>query len=216
MKIKIGFGLGTTAAAAVDGESFWSIVDTCESLGWDSLWFSERVSGPTFGPLAMMAFVAGRTRRLKFGPSVLVVPGRNPVLLAKELATIDQLSNGRLVVAVGLGAPVPSEHEVFGVDRKEAAARTEEAVALMKRLWTEERVTHDGPFHPVRELSLRPRPSQQPHPDVWFGGHSSAALRRTGRLGDGWLPSFVAPDEYKQKADVVRETAGSVGRGIDE
>src|SRR5438874_13167349 len=136
MKIKIGFGLGTTAAAAVDGESFWSIVDTCESLGWDSLWFSERVSGPTFGPLASMAAAAGRTRRLKFGPSVLVVPGRNPVLLAKELATIDQLSGGRLVVAFGLGAPVPGDRELLGIDMKDAAQMLNEAVPLMKRLWS--------------------------------------------------------------------------------
>jgi probable F420-dependent oxidoreductase len=153
---------------------------------------------------------------LKFGPSVLVLPGRNPVLLAKELATIDQLSAGRLVVAFGLGTPVPSEHDVFLVDRTEAAARTEEAVHLMKRLWTEDRVTHDGPFFAVRDLTLKPRPVQQPHPDVWFGGHSTATLRRTGRLGDGWLPSFVTPAEYKAKADVVRETAADAGREIDE
>src|SRR5947208_15785161 len=146
MKIKIGFGLGTTAAAAVDGESFWSIVDTCESLGWDSLWFSERVSGPTFGPLASMAATAGRTRRLKFGPSVLVVPGRNPVLLAKELATIDVLSKGRLVTAFGLGVDSSAEREAFGVERSESAARTEEAVTLIKRLWTEDGVTFEGRF----------------------------------------------------------------------
>jgi probable F420-dependent oxidoreductase len=216
MKVRVGFGMGTTASAGMVGSRLASIVDGCEEIGWDSIWFSERVTLDVPDPLAMMAFVAGRTRRLKFGPSVLVVPGRNPVLLAKELATIDQLSGGRLVVAVGLGAAVPSEHDVFGVDRKEAAARTEEAVGLMKRLWTEDRVTHEGPFYPVRQLTLRPRPVQQPHPDVWFGGHSAAALRRTGRLGDGWLPSFVTPAEYKQKADVVRETAGQAGREIDE
>jgi probable F420-dependent oxidoreductase len=216
MKVRVGFGLGTTASAGLDGSGLASIVDACESLRWDSIWFSERVTLDVPDPVAAMAFVAGRTRRLKFGPSVLVVPGRNPVLLAKELATIDQLSGGRLVVAVGLGAPVPSEHEVFGIDRKEAAGRTEEAVALIKRLWTEDRVTHDGPFFPVRDLTLRPHPAQQPHPDVWFGGHSAAALRRTGRLGDGWLPSFVAPSEYKAKADAVREAAADAGRRLDD
>ena len=216
MKIRIGFGLGTTASAGLDGAALTDIVDRCESLGWDSLWFSERVTLDVPDPLALMAFVAGRTRKLKFGPSVLVVPGRNPVLLAKELATIDQLSGGRLVVAVGLGAPVPSEHEVFGVDRSEAAARTEEAVTLMKRLWTEDGVTHEGPFFPVRDLTLRPKPVQEPHPDVWFGGHSAAAVRRTGRLGDGWLPSFVTTEEYKAKADGVRAAAADAGRALDD
>jgi probable F420-dependent oxidoreductase len=216
VKVRVGFGLGTTASVGLHGPDWPDIVDTCEELGWDSMWFSERISTDVPDPLAMMAFVAGRTRRLKFGPSVLVLPGRNPILLAKELATIDQISNGRLVVAFGLGAPIPSEHELFFVDRRERAARTDEAVALMKRLWTEDRVTHDGPFFPVRDLTLRPRPAQQPHPDVWFGGHSEPALRRTGRLGDGWLPSFVAPAEYKRKADVVREHAAMAGREIDE
>jgi probable F420-dependent oxidoreductase len=216
VKVRVGFGLGTTASAGLDGSALGSIVDDCEELRWDSLWFSERVTLDVPDPLAMMAFAAGRTSRLKFGPSVLVVPGRNPVLLAKELATIDQLSGGRLVVAVGLGAQVPSEHEVFGVDRSEAAARTEEAVALMKRLWTEDHVTSEGRFYPVRDLGLRPKPMQQPHPDVWFGGHSTAALRRTGRLGDGWLPSFVTPEEYKAKADLVRTVAAEAGREVDE
>src|SRR5947208_5825199 len=184
MKIKIGFGLGTTAAAAVDGESFWSIVDTCESLGWDSLWFSERVSGPTFGPLASMAATAGRTRRLKFGPSVLVLPGRNPVLLAKELATIDVLSSGRLVAAFGLGVEDPQEQAVFGVvDRKEAAARSEEAVRLIQQLWTETDVTREGRYFHVRNFTLLPRPTQRPCPDVWFGGNSRPALRRTAEIG---------------------------------
>jgi len=215
MKVKIGFGLGTTAAGAVDGEGFWTIVDTCESLGWDSLWFSERVSGPTFGPLASMAAAAGRTRRLKLGPSVLVVPGRNPVLLAKELATIDVLSKGRLVTAFGLGVEDPREQRIFGVERSEAAARTEEAVALMRRLWTEEEVTHEGRFFQVRELRLQPRPVQRP-PDIWFGGFSKAALRRTAELGTGWLPSFVAPEEYRRKADAIRDLAQAAARHIDE
>jgi probable F420-dependent oxidoreductase len=215
MKIKIGFGLGTTAGAGLDGASFWSIIDACESLGWDSIWFSERASGGTLGPIASLAAVAGRTRRLKFGTSVMVLPGRNPVLLAKELATIDQLSQGRLVAAFGLGVEDAREQRVFAVDRAEAAGRTEEAVALITRLWTEEEVTHRGRYFDVQELRLLPRPVQRPHPDIWFGGHSRAALRRTAELGTGWLPSFVTPQEYRAKADTVRELADKAGRRID-
>jgi probable F420-dependent oxidoreductase len=215
MKIRVGLGLGTFGAD-LDGDTFWTIVDTCEHGGWDSIWFSERVGGPGPDPLAAMAATAGRTRRLKFGMSVLVVPGRNPVLLAKELATIDALSGGRLIPAFGLGVESASERAIFGVDRSESAARTDEAVALMKRLWSEENVEHHGRFFSVDRLTLRPRPVQKPHPDVWFGGISPPALRRVGRLGEGWLPSFIAVEEYKPKADAVREAAAAAGRSIDE
>jgi len=216
VKIRVGFGLGTTASAGLDGNAWWSVVDACEELGWDSIWFSERATLDVPDPLAMMAAVAGRTRRLKFGPSVLVLPGRNPVLLAKELATIDQLSAGRLVVAFGLGAPVPGDRELLGIDLKDGAAIVDEAVPLMKRLWSEEHVTHQGEHLHVQDLTLRPRPHQQPWPDVWFGGHSKPALRRVGRIGDGWLPSFLAPREYRERADLIRETAAETGREIDE
>jgi probable F420-dependent oxidoreductase len=216
MKIKIGFGLGTTAGAGLDAVRFWEIIDTCESLGWDSIWFSERATGGTFGPIASLAAVAGRTRRLKFGMSVMVLPGRNPVLLAKELSTIDVLSNGRLVAAFGLGVEDAREQAVFAVDRAEAAGRTEEAVTLIRRLWTEDSVTHEGPYFPVRDLRLQPRPVQKPHPDIWFGGHSRAALRRTGQLATGWLPSFITPQEYAAMANTVREIASAAGRRIDK
>lgn len=216
MKIKIGLGLGTTAGASLDAAQFWSIVDSCESLGWDSIWFSERACGGTLGPLASLAAVAGRTRRLKFGTSVLVLPGRNPVLLAKELATIDLLSGGRLVAAFGLGVEDAKEQEVFAVDRAEAAERTAEAVLLIRRLWSEPEVTHEGRFFRVHGFRLQPRPVQTPHPDMWFGGHSRAALRRTAELGTGWLPSFVTAEEYRVKADTIRGLARTAGRKIDE
>ncbi|MEA2623992.1 MAG: hypothetical protein QOD06_37 [Candidatus Binatota bacterium] len=216
MKIRVGFGFGTIAGAGFDGETFWKIVDTLEELGWDSLWLSERVGGDLFDPLAGMAALAGRTRKLKFGPSVLVLPGRNPVLLAKELATIDVLSGGRLVAAFGLGVEDPREHALFGVPRDEAPGRTEEAVLLMKRLWSEERVTHEGRYFQVADVTVGPRPVQRPHPDVWFGGHSKAALRRVGELGEGWLPSFVMPGRYRAMADTIREIAARRERRIDE
>jgi probable F420-dependent oxidoreductase len=215
-KIKVGFGLGTEVGSALEPANFWSIIDTLESDRWDSIWLSERASGGTFGPIAATAAVAGRTRRLKFGFSVLVLPGRNPVLLAKELATIDALSNGRLMAAFGLGVEDPQEQAVFGVvDRKEAATCSEEAVQLIQRLWTETSVTHEGRHFHVRNFTLLPRPAQTPCPDIWFGGNSRAALRRTAELGTGWLPSFLTPEEYRADADEIRALAEAVGRTID-
>jgi probable F420-dependent oxidoreductase len=214
MKIRVGFSLGT--AARLDAAEFWDVVDAAESLRFDSIWFSERAASGLHDPLAAMAAVAGRTRKLKFGTSVLVIPGRNPVLLAKELATIDVLSGGRLLPAFGLGADLPKDREVTGVARGELPGRTEEAVVLMKRLWTEDEVTHEGKYFTVRELRLGPKPAQKPHPDVWFGGHSPAALSRVGRLGEGWLPSFVGPAEYEAMANEVRRVAAEAGRVIDE
>ena len=216
MKVRVGFGLGVGVGAQVDGDTLWSIIDACEEQGWDSMWFSERVAGGLPDVLALMAAVAGRTRRLKFGPSVLVVPGRNPVLLAKELATIDVLSNGRLVPAFGLGSDAAREHEAFGVERGERAGRTDEAVELMKRLWTEDNVTHEGRYFTVHDLTVGPKPVQQPTMDVWFGGHSPAAIRRVARLGDGWLPSFVTAAEFRPKADEIRKLAADNGRHIDD
>lgn len=193
----------------LDAETFWSIVDSCEELRWDSIWFSERITGDLIDPLAAMAALAGRTKRIKFGTSVLALPERNPVLLAKELASIDVLSGGRLIPAFGLGT------EAVQFDPVERAARTEEAVTLMKRLWTEGSVTYDGRYFQVSDISIHPRPIQKPHPDVWFGGHSKPALRRVARLGEGWLPSFVTAAEYRGKADTIREMASEAGREID-
>ncbi|MBI2964453.1 MAG: LLM class flavin-dependent oxidoreductase [Deltaproteobacteria bacterium] len=217
MKIKIGFGLGTTAGAHLDGGGFWSIIDACESLGWDSIWFSERASDGTLGPLAALGAAAGRTRRLKFGTSVMVLPGRNPVLLAKELASIDVLSGGRLIAAFGLGVDGdPGEQQAFAVDRAEAAGRTREATELIRRLWTEPEVTHEGRYFRLHRFRLEPKPVQKPHPDIWFGGHSGAALRRTAEIGTGWLPSFLSPAEYRERADTIRALAAAAGRRIDE
>jgi probable F420-dependent oxidoreductase len=212
MKIRVGFGLGTQGLQ--DDADFATIVDGLEQLGFDSLWLSERVTGGAPDPIVGMAFAAGRTTRLKFGTSVLVVPGRNPALLAKELATLDVLSNGRLLPAVGLGTPDPAEHQAFGVERKERAAWFEEALPLIRRLWTEDAVDHDGERFSYRALTVRPKPVQSP-PDVWLGGISPGEMRRTGRLGDGWLPSFCTPEEAGAGRLVVEEAADAAGRAID-
>jgi len=213
MKVRIGFGLGTHTFTN-DGASFASLVDALEDLRFDSLWLSERLTGDAPDPLTALAFAAGRTRKLKLGTSVLVLPGRNPVVLAKEMASLDRLSDGRFLPAVGLGAPNPVEHRAFGVDRKERAAWFDEALALMRRLWTEDNVTHRGGRFAVEGITLRPRPVQEPL-EVWLGGQAPSELRRVGRLGDGWLPSFCTLDDVADGWELVTATAAEHGRSID-
>lgn len=213
MKVRVAFGLGA-GTSLVDGGRFGELVDQLEDARWDSLWLSERLNGPSPDPLVALAMAAGRTTRLKLGTSVLIVPGRNPVVLAKELATLDRLSGGRMLPAVGLGAPDPLEHQAFGVERGDRAAIFDEVLPLLRRLWTGEPVHHDGPRFPLDGVTVGITPVQSPY-DVWLGGIAPSELRRVGRLGDGWLPSFVTPDDAAAARPAVEAAAADAGRRID-
>jgi probable F420-dependent oxidoreductase len=213
VKVRIGYGLGTQTAAN-DGGTFGAVVDALEDLRFDSLWVSERITGEAPDPLTALAFAAGRTTRLKLGTSVLVLPGRNPVVLAKEMAGLDRLSGGRFLPAVGLGAPSPVEHRAFGIAAKERAPWFDEALGLMRRLWTEDHVTHDGERFSVEGVTVRPKPVQDPL-EVWLGGQAPSELRRVGRLGDGWLPSFCTVDDVAGGWELVTATAADHDRTID-
>jgi probable F420-dependent oxidoreductase len=212
MKIRIGYGLGTQTA--VDQDGFGALVDDLERLRFDSLWLSERISGVALDPLVGLAYAAGRTQKLKLGTSVMVLPGRNPVLVAKELASLDRLSGGRLLPAFGLGVADPREQQAFGVARGERAAWFDEALPLIRRLWTEDGVDHEGDRFHYRELTVRPRPVQSP-PDIWLGGIAPSELRRVGRLADGWLPSFSTPHDAIAGRVEIEKAAADAGRVID-
>jgi len=212
VKVRIGFGLGTRASS--DGDRFAELVDCLEQHRFDSLWLSERVTGDCPDPVVALAFAAGRTQRLKLGFSVLVVPGRNPMLLAEELATLDRLSGGRLLPAFGLGTPDPAEHQAFGVARQERSARFDEVLPLLRRLWSGESVDHSGPFHTYSSARVRPVPAQDPL-ELWLGGIAPSELRRCGRLGDGWLPSFCTPGDVATGIPEVQRHARDAGREID-
>jgi probable F420-dependent oxidoreductase len=213
MKVRIGYGLGTQGLDE-PGRRFFELVDGLERCGFDSLWLSERVGGPAPDPLIGLAVAAGRTQRLKLGTSVLVVPGRNPALVAKELASLDVLSGGRMLPAVGLGVASAVEQQAFGVARGDRAAWFDEAVPLLRRFWTGEPVTWDGPRFHYDGLRVLPTPVQSPF-DVWLGGLAPSELRRVGRLGDGWLPSFCRPEDAAAGRVMVEEAAAEAGRAID-
>ncbi len=214
MKIRVGYGLGTRSLTN-DGARFGALVDALEGLRFDSLWLSERLTGDCPDPLIGLAVAAGRTTKLKLGTSVQVLPGRNPVVVAKEWATLDRLSNGRALPAFGLGIADEREQQAFGVDRKERAAWFDEALPLIRRLWTEDTVDHDGARFHYEAIAVRPHPLQTP-PDVWLGGRAPSELRRVGRLGDGWLPSFCVPADVEAARPVIEAEAAAHGRSFDD
>jgi probable F420-dependent oxidoreductase len=211
MKVRIGVGLGTTTA--LHGPDYGVVVDTLERLGFDSLWLSERIGGAAPDPLVAMAYGAGRTVRLKFGTSVMILPGRNPVVLAKELATLATMSGGRLLPAFGLGAVDPIEQQAFGVERAERAAIFDETLQVMRAAWSGRPFTHHGARFHYEGVTVLPAPERL---DVWLGGVAPSELRRVGRWADGWLPSFVTPADAESGRRVIEEVCVAHDRSIDD
>ncbi len=218
MKVRIGIALGQWPSKEIQPDAILDLVDYFESLDVDSLWVSDRLvsTALTLEPVTFLSFIAGRLRQMKFGTSTLVLPSRHPVVLAKELATLDFLSQGRLFPAIGLGGDESKDLQAVGVNKKERAGRTDEMIALMRRLWTEENVTFAGKYFAVEEVTIMPRPWQKKGPPIWIGGRSEAALRRTGQLGDGWLVSSVSPAEVEAGIESIRTYAADAGRQVEE
>src|SRR2546429_4572126 len=215
IKYRIGVMPGAWPAAPAGRDLCRQWIQTWEGTEIAWVWFPERPSSPTpvLEPMVAMAAVAARTRRLKFGPSVLVAPFRSPVLAARQLAMLDYLSGGRVLPAVGIGVEQEREFRAAGVPFKERGRRTDEAIGIMRRCWAEDEVTYDGEFWKLERVTVLPKPVQQPMP-LWIGGHSHAAMRRAGRLGDGWIPSFITPAEFRIGVGKTCAYAGGAGREI--
>jgi probable F420-dependent oxidoreductase len=218
MKVRIGITLGDWAFEDTGPEELLEFIDLCESWDIDSIWVSDRIIAPrpTPDPIVFMAYMASRMRNMKFGTSALVLPTRQPVLLAKQLATLDFLCKGRLLLVVGLGGDDSRDFEVTGASKEERGKRADEAITLMRKLWSEERVNFDGRFYSVRDLKLLPRPYQAGGPPLWVGGRSHAALRRAGRLADGWLVSSCTPQEVCAGIEAIRKHAAEASREVPE
>lgn len=211
--MRVGYGLGVRTT--LNDTGFLEVVDTLERLRFDSLWLSERIGGEAPDPLVAMSMAAARTTRLKVGMSVMVLPGRNPIILAKELATLDRMSNGRLLPAFGLGVADPHEQQAFGVERTKRAKMFNEALAVMRSCWMDDEVTFHGEHFHYDALRVTPKPKQQP-PDVWLGGIAESELKRVGRLADGWLPSFVTPSDAEAGWETVQRVAKEHDREIED
>ena len=218
MSIRIGYMPGAFPEVDEGHRYLRALVSVGDEFAYDSIWLSDRVVGERFSPepLIALSMVAAYSDRLKFGTSVLQLPIRNPVVLAKELATLDYLSNGRFLPAIGLGQEDPREYEACGVSKANRGRRTDEAMTVMRRLWSENSVTHEGEFYTLHDVTVEPKPVQVPSIPVWIGGRSPAAQRRVARIGDGWLVSSATPDEVREGVDLIFSTAPEHGRSIDD
>jgi probable F420-dependent oxidoreductase len=214
---RIGLQIGAMSPDILDHRDMLPFAAQIEGLGFDSLWIGEHIlwSSGFLDPLMTAAAVAGATSRLRLGTSALILPLHHPVRLAKAAATLDLLSGGgRLTLGVGVGGENPREFEAMGVPVASRGARADEILGLLRRLWTEDSVSHESPYFPLTDVTLRPRPATLGGPPVWIAGRSGAALRRAARHGDGWLPYQVSPQQLAGGLDTIRAEARLRGRDL--
>jgi len=224
-RLRLGFGLPVSGSWARPA-NLVRIARRAEELGFESLWTFQRLLHPAEGdwgpmyravqdPIVTLAHVAAVTERARLGIAVVNAPFYSPVLLAKQLTTLDELSGGRLDVGLGLGW-AEEEFAAVGVDPARRGARTEEFIACLKAIWTEQVVSFDGEFYRMPAVRVDPKPVQQPHPPLLLGGGAERALRRVGRIADGWISASrhdlrtVGTD-----LDVMRDAAREAGRDPD-
>jgi probable F420-dependent oxidoreductase len=213
----IAIGMGLMEFPFSSASAFWRWVDQCEAGGVDSIWQTDRLvsKGPILECMAAMAALAGRTKRLKFGMNVVSLAMRDPVLLAKQCATIDFLSGGRLLPGFGIGSPLAPEWKTLHLDPATRGRKTDECLEIIHRLWTEEEVDFQGKHFQLSGVSIAPKPVQVEIP-MWIGGGSDAAVRRTARYGTGWQGGPETPAEAAEVVARIRAAAIEAGRAIDD
>ncbi len=209
MKVRFGISLGANTPTGQLGP----IVDHLESIGVDSLWFSELIYSPAVDPMIGMAYAVARTERLKVGTSVAVLPGRHPVLVAKQLASLASLAPKRVLPVFGLRSAIAAEREVFTVPDGERGAVFDESLRILRAALVEDSASYDGKYFSVTAAAVAPRPD--PPLDIWLGGSAPAAFRRIGTLADGWLGSFLTPDEARAGREAIERSAAEAGRQIE-
>jgi probable F420-dependent oxidoreductase len=210
-------GLGMTRLPFASGRALWRWVDLCEHGGVDSLWQSDRLvsTEPFLEALTAVAALAGRTERLRFGMNAVVAGLRDPLLLAKQCATVDFLSGGRLLPVFGVGDAQAPEWRATGAAPAERGRRADEVLEIVRRLWSEDAVSHTGTFFRYESASIRPRPIQRPLP-LWIGGSSDAAIRRTARFGTGWIGGIETPAQIAAVVPRLRAACAAAGNPLDE
>ena len=219
--MNIGFSLSNNQGLT-DVQDVVRLAARAEELGYDSVWASDHVFNvsyvyerigrrPYYDPLTILAFAAARTERITLGTSVLVLPYHNPMRLAKQAATLDQLSSGRLTLGVGVGV-IDTELEAMGVPFAERGAYTDESIAIMKTLWRDDNPRHEGRFFRFSDMAFSPRPARPEGIPLLIGGVSRAAIRRAARHGHGWHPTAMPPEDLAQGIRYLGEQAEQAGR----
>ena len=210
MKVRIGIGMPNLRPQ----DDVTELVGLFDERGVDSVWFSEVVHGPHLDPVVAMTHALARTERLKVGTGVMVLPGRHPVLVAKQLASLARLAPRRVLPVFGVQPARPAERSAFVVPEGKLAAVFDESLALVRELLTSATVTFHGEFFSVEDAGVGFVPERPL--DIWLGGRAPMALRRIGRLGDGWLASFVTPEEAAAGIQTITAAAAGAGREMDD
>lgn len=216
MKRTIAVGIGLMEYPFDSIEGFWRWVDLCEAGGVDSIWQTDRLisRAPILECMTALAAIAGRTRRIKFGVNVVSVAMRDPVLLAKQCATIDVLSGGRMLPGFGIGSPRGPEWTAMHLDPTTRGRKTDEALEIITRLWKGETLDYRGKHFQLTGASISPLPVQAELP-MWIGGSSEAAVRRTAKYGTGWQAGAETPETVGQMVAAIRAAVAQAGREIE-
>jgi len=204
--------IGVSGRGDADAGLFGALADDIEALGFDSIWLPEILTQPAFDPIVALAWIGGHNPRLKLGTTALL-PGRNPLRLAKQVATADVLTGGRFLLTLVPGLTQAPERDAVGVELSRRGSVMDELLPVLRDLWAGRRVEHTGSSASFPPTELWPVPVQQPF-DVWLGGMARASLVRCGRLADGWLPSLCTPEEADAGKGVILEAAEEAGRVI--
>jgi probable F420-dependent oxidoreductase len=236
---KVTFGIRVpNSGPLASPESMLQVAQEAEALGFDSIWVHDHLtwsdeihrthissgsddshtakSSPDFfEAMTSLSYLAGLVRKVRLGIACVVVPCRNPLLAAKQIATLDVLCQGRLDVGVGIGSPSTiksREYEVMGVNRKVRGKIADDHLRAMKTIWTNHPASYEGKFVSFQNAEICPKPLQKPHPPLWVGGWTEAAMRRTAALGDGWLPAWLLPEDIGKRFRELKELAKKLGR----
>ena len=201
------------AGPAASGEAMRQAAVLAEERGYSDVWVSDHVAVPTgadyppsayvFEPLVALTWVAAYTKRVGLGTTVLVLPMRNPLIVAKMVASLDHLSGGRVILGIAAGW-LEAEFNALGVPFAERGQRTDEAIDIMRRVWTDDHITADYPVHNAHFVSMRTKPQPQRHLPLWIGGHADVALRRAIAVGDGWHGAFLSPEQTARRVKKLR------------
>ena len=209
------FGWMTSMDSA---ESVRKVTTLADRIGLDSLWVGDHIAFavPIMDPLLQLAQAAALSDRLSFGTSVYLLPLRHPTPVAKQVATLDRLCSGRLFFGVGIGGEFPNEYAACGVPVNERGARLSEGIEVLRKLWSGDEVSHDGHFYPFEKVKMRPKPTQPGGPPIWCGGRSEAALKRTGRMADGYVSYVVTPEMFQSSLQTIERAAEQARREITQ